>query len=129
MSFAAATNFHVVSAGSLAPWAPAAEKGRSWRDRALCRGRSDEFFDGRTVDAALVCFCCSVREECLDDAMEHRAVSVFRAGLTTSELVRESARRAKVRKVDDEAAYIVDGVRGVLAALGTRDAIDQAVDV
>jgi len=73
-------------------------KGRSaWRTRAACRGRSDvNFFPerGESIRAALVlCGGCSVRTECLQEALTHHGTLGVWGGMTERERKRLKRRQ------------------------------------
>jgi WhiB family transcriptional regulator, redox-sensing transcriptional regulator len=77
----------------------------SWQDRAACRGTDvmmlffgpdDETRQergSRERKAKVVCAACSLRPDCLEDALRHPAGFGVWGGLSSGELVAERRRR------------------------------------
>ncbi len=63
--------------------------GEPWQFLAACglEKVDPEIFEHDLAAAAAVCGRCAVLEACLDDALRLRAVDIYRAGLTSSQLM------------------------------------------
>ncbi|MEO8105071.1 MAG: WhiB family transcriptional regulator [Candidatus Saccharibacteria bacterium] len=79
--------------------------GIPWQSLAACvLERVDPLiFEKDLKSAAAVCGRCVVKKECLTDALRLKAVHVFRAGLTSDELL-SAARRSGPRLLADQQA-------------------------
>lgn len=68
----------------------------SWADRALCKGRTDEFFlyGPGQVPRKLreLCAACPVQEDCLSYALEHNPIGIW-AGTSWLERSRMTGRK------------------------------------
>jgi WhiB family transcriptional regulator, redox-sensing transcriptional regulator len=81
-----------------------------WHDRAACRGFDAEIFfreHGRSTAAKAVCARCTVRQECLEDALTNLELFGVWGGTTERERQRiRNARRLRAAGIDlgDEVA-------------------------
>lgn len=92
--------YDVISAGSVAGFAPMCDSAPSWRDQAACRGNVEPFFDPtRWPEARYICLGCEVRDECLDDALARSDLGDFRAGMAPSELAKVARLVRRPRRV------------------------------
>jgi hypothetical protein len=83
----------------------------AWQTRAACRGRSDvNFFPhrGESIRAAIgLCSGCSVRTECLEEALAHHGTLGVWGGMTE----RERKRLKRRKSLPDRASAAAGGVR------------------